>query len=113
MRARLLRALHRAAAGTLARAEADELVTRLAHCHPADTYLGEAWWIAVRAFDSLGQGQAADAALRTGFEWIARRALPQVPPAFRHGFVERNPVNRALLAAAARRLDLQVGAALQ
>jgi hypothetical protein len=31
-------------------------------------------------------------------------ALPNVPPEFRESFLQRNPTNRALLAAADRRL---------
>ena len=36
--------------------------------------------------------------------WVRRVALPQVPDEFRDSFLQRNPSNRALLAAADRRL---------
>ncbi|MEP7138724.1 MAG: AAA family ATPase [Caldimonas sp.] len=121
MRARVLRAQRLAeldapvltGLGAPAIAEVDELVERLPGCRPADTYFGEAWWSASRAFDALGRGDAADEALRAGFEWVAGRALPEVPPEFRDSFLNRNPVNRDLLAAAARRLGLRVPAAPQ
>jgi hypothetical protein len=35
---------------------------------------------------------------------VRRVALPQVPAEFRDSFLQRNPTNRALLAAADRRL---------
>jgi hypothetical protein len=43
-------------------------------------------------------------ALARGAQWVRRVALPQVPDAFRDSFLQRNPANRALLAAADRRL---------
>ncbi|MEP7282598.1 MAG: AAA family ATPase [Rubrivivax sp.] len=103
MRARLLRLQHRCSAGTLVAADADDVAARLRHCHPADTYVPEAWWITSRAYERLADPQAADAALGEGFEWVGR-ALANVPAAFRDSFLQRNPVNRELLAAAAHRL---------
>lgn len=108
MRARLLRLQHRSRAGTLACAEVDDAVERVRRIHPADTYFAEAWWIVARAYDTLGCTAPADAALREGFDWVAGRALPHVPPAFRDSFLDRNAVNRELLAAAGRRLGLRV-----
>lgn len=108
MRARVLHVRHRTAAGTVLHAEVDDMVTRLRRCHPSDTYFAEAWWIAVRALDALADEPAANAALGEGFDWVAGRALPHVPVAFRDSFLDRNPVNRDLLAAAARRLALRV-----
>ncbi len=110
MRARVLRVRSAIDAGTLVPAQVEDVVARLRHCHPADTYHPEAWWIAVRAFDALADTPAADAALGVAFEWVAERALPHVPPAFRDSFLQRNPVNRDLLAAAARRLGRLVPA---
>jgi hypothetical protein len=43
-------------------------------------------------------------ALARGAQWVRRVALPQVPEEFRDSFLQRNPSNRALLAAADRRL---------
>jgi tetratricopeptide (TPR) repeat protein len=108
MRARVLCVRHRTAAGTLAREEVDDMAARLHHCHPADTYLPEAWLIAAAALDALLDAAAADAALAEGYRWVAERALPNVPAAFRDSFLHRNPCNRDLLAAAARRLELRV-----
>lgn len=107
MRARLLRLAHRRASGRLQHAEAADAAARLLRCHPADTCLGEAWWIVVQAFDALDDEASAASALGEGFGWIARRALPHVPPAFRDSFLNRNPAHRELLAAAARRLALR------
>ncbi|MEO8527429.1 MAG: hypothetical protein ABI460_22050, partial [Caldimonas sp.] len=111
MRARVLRARRLAEQGEPVAAEVDELVARLPGCRPADTYYGEAWWAASRAFDALGRRDDADAALRKGFDWVAQRALPEVPPEFRDSFLNRNPVNRDLLAESARQLGLRVPAA--
>jgi hypothetical protein len=43
-------------------------------------------------------------ALARGALWVRRTALPHVPEAFRDSFLQRNPTNRSLLAAADRRL---------
>ena len=107
MRARLVALRHGIDAGELAAADVADFMARLDRCHPADTYLAEAWWVLFRAFDALGDAAAADAALRRGHAWVAERARLHVPPAFRPGFLERNPINRDLLATAARRLDLR------
>ncbi|MES1264342.1 MAG: hypothetical protein ABUU24_01680, partial [Variovorax sp.] len=37
------------------------------------------------------------------WRWLHETALPEVPPEYRIGFLERNPTNRALRAWAARR----------
>ena len=44
-------------------------------------------------------------ALAHGTDWVRRVALPNVPDEFRDSFLQRNPANRALLAAADRRLS--------
>ena len=41
-------------------------------------------------------------ALAQGATWVRRVALPNVPDVFRDSFLQRNPSNRALLAAADR-----------
>jgi DNA-binding SARP family transcriptional activator len=71
---------------------------------PWDMYLPEAWWIAFRVFEAAGDEQAALDALRTAVDWINERALPQVPDEFKDSFLNRNPVNRAILTTATRRL---------
>ena len=44
-------------------------------------------------------------ALAHGAQWVRRIALPNVPDEYRDSFMQRNPTNRALLAAADRRLS--------
>ena len=51
-----------------------------------------------------GDGDQALMALAQGAQWVRRTALPNVPAAFRESFLQRNATNRALLAAADRRL---------
>ena len=55
-------------------------------------------------FEASGDGDQAMMALAHGALWVRRTALPNVPEAFRDSFLQRNPTNRALLAAADRRL---------
>ena len=54
-------------------------------------------------FDANGDGDHSLLALAHGAQWVRRVALPNVPEEFRDSFLLRNPVNRALLAAADRR----------
>ena len=105
MRAGLLRAqaLHGAARPGEAAAALRELLPQLDLVQPADMYLPEAWWIAVQAFEAAGADDEALHALARATQWIRQVALPQVPEAFRDSFLQRNPTNRALLAAASRR----------
>jgi hypothetical protein len=106
MKARLLRAhaLSRTGDTGAAAAAMRELVPRLATLRPADLYFGRAWWIATQVFEASGDSDEALAALAQGAQWVRRVALPHVPEEFRSSFLERNPTNRALLAAAGRRL---------
>jgi DNA-binding SARP family transcriptional activator len=106
MKARLLRAhaLSRAGDVDAAAAAMRELVPRLAIVQPADLYFGQAWWLASQVFEASGDGDEALMALAHGAQWVRRVALPQVPAEFRDSFMQRNPTNRALLAAADRRL---------
>ena len=105
MRASLLRAaaLHRGDEAMKAAALLRTLLPRLGEVQPADMYVPEAWWIAVQAFDACGASDEATMALAQGIRWIRQHALPHVPEAFRDSFMQRNPVNRAMLAAASRR----------
>lgn len=75
---------------------------RLEHCRPFDMTPAQAWWIAYQAYESAGRGDDAVAALRNGRHWIREQALPHVPAEYRRSFLELNPVNRGLLATAAR-----------
>lgn len=67
---------------------------------PEQTYTPEAWWVAHQAYTAAGRTEAAARALHRGVEWILQEALPHVPAPFVDSFLHRNPVNRALLAAA-------------
>lgn len=62
-------------------------------------YRGRTGLAAWRAMVALGDGRAA-ALLTQEQAWVRQAAARQVPAAFRESFLERNPVNRALLAAA-------------
>jgi DNA-binding SARP family transcriptional activator/tetratricopeptide (TPR) repeat protein len=68
---------------------------------PDGVYRAEACWIGARALHAAGRRADASRALAQGAQWISRQALPHVPAAFIDSFLHRNPVNRALLAAAA------------
>jgi tetratricopeptide (TPR) repeat protein len=59
-------------------------------------YHPHAWWIvgqALRAAQADAEARQAD---DCGLRWI-RRALPHVPPLFRHSFLQANPFNARLL----------------
>ena len=73
---------------------------------PDAMYRAEAWWVAHQALAAAGQREDAERALRAGERWLREVALPQVPPAFIDGFLNRNAVNRALLAAAAGKVSI-------
>lgn len=106
LKAGLCRAQAQAAAGQTQEAARAmrTLVEQMASVQPQDLYVGEAWWIAAQVFDANGDGDESLMALARGAQWVRRVALPQVPDAFRDSFLQRNPANRALLAAADRRL---------
>ncbi len=102
LKARLLRAQAVSRAGRVEEAAAvmRELLPQLAQVQPADIYPGQVWWLATQVFDASGDGDQALMALAHGAQWVRRVALPHVPQAFRESFLQRNPSNRALLAAA-------------
>ena len=74
----------------------------MAEAHPSDLYWPEALWILHCAFEASGETLPAARALANARAWIEGFALPDVPEAFRHGFLHRQPVNRMLLAKARR-----------
>ena len=106
MKARILRAHAQSRAGDPAGAAAamHALVPEFERVQPADLYFAHAWWLAAQVFEASGDGDQAMMALARGALWVRRTALPNVPEAFRDSFLQRNPTNRALLAAADRRL---------
>lgn len=106
IKTRLLRARAWSRSGDVdtAATEMHELVRHIERVQPSDLYLGEAWWIAAQVFEASGDGDQALMALARGAQWVRRVALPHVPDEFRDSFLQRNPINRVLLAAADRRL---------
>ena len=104
MKARLLEIEAHSWAGAQEKASAGaaDVLPMFAHCQPADMYWPEAQWIVVQALKGAGAHQVADDVLGQAANWIEHEALPQVPPPFRDSFLQRNPVNRAMLAAAKR-----------
>jgi hypothetical protein len=87
-----------------ARQAAGALVALLGEGYAAEfTYGPEAWLAAAEAWQLAGDDAAAQRAWAAGAAWVQGRALPQVPPPFVDSFLQRNPVNRRLLAGAARR----------
>jgi tetratricopeptide (TPR) repeat protein len=69
---------------------------------PESMYRPEANLVAGRALAQAGAHAEAAAAFRAGSDWVRSHALPHVPVPFLDSFLHRNPVNRELLAAAAR-----------
>jgi tetratricopeptide (TPR) repeat protein len=67
---------------------------------PFVLYPPEYWWIAHQVFAAASEQFAAERALQKAVDWIRRTALPNVPEAFSDSFLHRNPVNRAVFAAA-------------
>ena len=109
MKARLLHAHAQSRAGQTAAAAVAmrEVVAEMTRVPAVDLYRGEAWWRAAQVFDAAGDSAQALMALAQGTEWVRSVALPNVPEAFHDSFLQRNAANRALLAAADRRLNSQ------
>jgi tetratricopeptide (TPR) repeat protein len=100
LRARLLRieAGLRDGATPVPPAELDAVAAQLESRQPMDTYLPEAHWIVARAWAGRGEARQATASLELAHRWIIETALPHVPQPMRESFLQRNPVNRAVLA---------------
>ena len=86
---------HISAAAAAARAAAALLEAGYA---PESLYLPEAHRVVWQALTQAHAHAEAAAALRAGTDWIRSRALPEVPAPFLDSFLNRNPVNRELLA---------------
>ncbi|MBL8339831.1 MAG: AAA family ATPase [Rubrivivax sp.] len=99
MRARVLavEAMLRGADPPAALPLAQEVRARLPDCAAGDFYAPEAMWIVQQALAAGGDPAGAAALLVQARAWVTRTALPHVPPSFRESFLQRNPVNRALL----------------
>jgi DNA-binding SARP family transcriptional activator len=94
-----------AAAAALAQGAADRALpyvqgaTQLARDYTPDSfYLPQLWLVAARVHAALGQTEVARSLARTGQQWIVTTSERHVPAPFRAGFLQHNPVNRALLA---------------
>ncbi len=105
MKARLLAAQAALRAGDAASAVARwrELQGLLSTRHVADCYPPRAAAIGRNILLAWGDADGAAELLAAAVTWIRQTALPQVPEAFRDSFLDRNPVNRALLTAESRR----------
>ncbi|MEO7057676.1 MAG: AAA family ATPase [Caldimonas sp.] len=101
-RIRAARFAARACDTAMAARLADAILAAPEGIEPDDLYRGELWLAAAEAFDGVGRTDAAGAAVAAGVAWLSAVAADQVPPEFRSGFLERNPVNRELLARRAR-----------
>ncbi|HEY6512963.1 MAG TPA: AAA family ATPase [Burkholderiaceae bacterium] len=80
----------------------DELVDSLTRLTTVGAYRPEFEWTCHRAARALGDDALAARSLDAALAWIERCAREQVSAEFRSGFTQRNPVNRAVLAAAGR-----------
>lgn len=96
--------LLRANKAAQAAARAQSMLAGLSQRHPnTDVYMAEVWWFAFRAFDAVpGREVLARAALLQGVAWINDVAARNVPDEFRDSFLNRNPINRAILTTATR-----------
>jgi DNA-binding SARP family transcriptional activator len=69
------------------------------HGVPAALFPPELWWLAYQAL-RVHQPALAKTTLLQAAQWLRRTALEHVPDHHRQSFLTRNPVNRAVLAAA-------------
>jgi len=69
---------------------------------PDSFYLAELWVVAAQTLEPLGRDDDARRAAAEGLAWMKNVHDAQVPGEFRASFLERNPVNRELLALNAR-----------
>lgn len=80
-----------------------EAALHLARNYQPDSYfLPEAWLVAAQALGALGRDADARRAVDDGLAWVRAVHDAHVPAEFRDSFLHRNPVNRELLALAAR-----------
>ena len=69
---------------------------------PDSFYMPEMWLVAAQALTALGRDGDALRIAGDGRTWVMRAHDTEVPPEFRGSFLQRNAVNRELLALAAR-----------
>jgi hypothetical protein len=81
-----------------------EAAQRLSNEYDPDCfYRAEIWWVAAQTLRAAGRDADADRAIADGVAWINDIATSHVPDCYRDSFLNRNTVNRAMLAAASRR----------
>jgi DNA-binding SARP family transcriptional activator len=96
----LARALLENAQADAAAAQIRAALARLREFDPVGLYRPAVWWTAFRVLEAVGQAAAAHDCLRAGRDWIESTLRQHVPDAYRDSFLEHNPINRELLAAA-------------
>lgn len=79
-----------------------ELHPLLTTLQPADWYPLAPAAIGVEILLASGAREEAALELAAALTWLRQTALPHVPDAFQESFLQRNPVNRALLTAESR-----------
>ena len=84
--------------------QAHELLAHLRRFDAVSLYPAQPLWAAVQAFDAVADEPAALATLTQAVDWVRTTARDHVPELFRQSFLDRNPINRAILSAAGRRL---------
>ncbi|TXH48528.1 MAG: hypothetical protein E6Q93_26525 [Burkholderiaceae bacterium] len=87
-----------------AAAHAREALRRLREATPTSFYRGDVWLAAAEGLAQVGGDERARL-LHDAQAWIRQTAQQRVPAEFRDSFLHRNPVNRELLALAARLSD--------
>jgi DNA-binding SARP family transcriptional activator len=65
---------------------------------PPGLYAPEVWWVAHQGLSPIDP-QRALLALQRAHDWIRQTAMPHLPEVFHQSFLERNPVNAAIVAA--------------
>ena len=101
-RVRLVEAFLSAGQVAAAHRQATALARLLEMAPPMMLQAGEYYWALACAFESAGDVQARRDILRTASQRIETQASLSVPDAFRDSFLNRNPFNRQLRAAAGR-----------
>jgi tetratricopeptide (TPR) repeat protein len=91
----------RAGRHDLAAQHAREVLQRLRETGPTTLYRGEVWLAAAQALAVAAPAERTQM-LRKASHWIQDTAQYRVPEEFRDSFMQRNPVNRELLALAKR-----------
>lgn len=81
---------------------AGEAMTLARQFWPVGMSMAEVMWSIHQGFSAADNAVGSADALKRGVHWIEGLALPNVPDTFRDSFLNRNPVNRDLLAAARR-----------